>query len=293
MGKWIKDMLADGETYFSKTVMYETTDYSIFKTLDGNRYIDERQINKIIKSIQNGGDLRRPITVNEKGEIIEGQHTLKARERLRLPIYFYIVPSANLDSCVAINASLTNWKMIDYVRSYAMTNQEYVKLLNFCIKNNISPSFACEIIHGSYGCGGSTTKASKSANIKGGTFSATDKEYEIAQKCLDGAGDIFNSLNCKGKIGSAFRRAVYLMMSNEKYDHKKMLRKCKAYKKEFRLMHRVSDILKEFTEVYKTNKEIVHFEDNPQIRAAAARSYDQAPKNIEILEKIKEERRKS
>ena len=273
MGKWIKDVFSDGRVFCSKMIMYETSDYSIFNNLNGNRYIAEINVNKIIRSIKNGGDLKRPITVNSEGEVIEGQHTLEARKRLGLPIYFYIVPKADLKSCISINTSLSNWNMLDYARSYAKDNPEYKKLLDFCLKNNITPGFACNLIHGNCNSGFNVRK-NQSSNIKGGSFSATDKEYEIAQKCLDGATELYELLHCRGRMSSTFRRAVFIMMMNDKYDHKKMVKRCKAYKKEFRLMHKVSDILKEFTEVYKTSKEIVHFEDVPNVRAAANRKYD-------------------
>ena len=271
---WLKQNFAEGLIIISKTIMYETNDYSIFKTLDGNRYINEKIVRKIMRSIQEGKDLRCPVTVNEFGEVIDGQHTLEARKRLKKPIYFYIVPNADLKSCIAINSSSSNWNLNDYMNSYSVNLDEYKKLKEFCIKNKVSAGFVNSIIHGSLGA--SSEKTAKSADIKGGTYKATDKDYEIAQMVIDHSNEIFMLLNCTGKPNTTFRRAVFIMMSNDAYDHKTMIRQCKKYKDPFKLMRKVSDILIELSKVYSTTKKPVHFEDYQSVKKVSKRDYSQS-----------------
>ena len=71
-----------------KTVghIFETTDYDIFKRLEGNRADIERRAKKVIKSIKAVGQIKAPIIVNERFEIIDGQARAEAFRRLGLPI---------------------------------------------------------------------------------------------------------------------------------------------------------------------------------------------------------------
>ena len=49
--------------------IYETTDYSAFRSLCGNRFVDHSDM--IVDSIKSVGLLMSPVTVNEKYEIID------------------------------------------------------------------------------------------------------------------------------------------------------------------------------------------------------------------------------
>ena len=60
----------------SDKVIYETTDYDMFKQLLGNR--DPRQEKAVIDSINKVGYLFDPILCNENYEIIDGQNRLEA-----------------------------------------------------------------------------------------------------------------------------------------------------------------------------------------------------------------------
>lgn len=110
--------------------VYETTDYSAFKRLKGNRKVSKARIRKIMESIADGYVLN-PIVVNENKEIIDGQGRLEAERELGLPVHYVIVEGAGLDDCVRMNISGTNWTTEDYVNSYAEQGiWEYVQLLD-------------------------------------------------------------------------------------------------------------------------------------------------------------------
>lgn len=55
------------------TTIYETYDYSLFNLIGGNRLINVLNYKKLMKSIDEK-QLLIPILVNEKMEIIDGQH---------------------------------------------------------------------------------------------------------------------------------------------------------------------------------------------------------------------------
>lgn len=68
--------------------MEKTKNYSLFKKYAKNRDIDGRHVEKLIASIKTANLLDcEPILVNEKMEVIDGQHRLEAAKSLNLDIY--------------------------------------------------------------------------------------------------------------------------------------------------------------------------------------------------------------
>ncbi len=110
-------------------IVQRTTDYSIFKTLKGNRDVGRPRVRKIINSIEKVGYIMNPIIVNERMEVIDGQGRLEALKELRLPVYYLIVPKAGIAECVSMNINQEQWSALDYIKSYAERgNPEYALL---------------------------------------------------------------------------------------------------------------------------------------------------------------------
>lgn len=106
-----------------------TNDYSIFKTLEGNRAVNDKRVKKIIESIQRVGWIHCPIIVNDKMEIIDGQGRLEALRRLGMPVEYMVVPGTTIDDCRAMNDTATTWVSREFVESFATTgNKSYQRL---------------------------------------------------------------------------------------------------------------------------------------------------------------------
>jgi ParB-like chromosome segregation protein Spo0J len=73
-------------------------DYSSFKRIDGNRTINKAQVKKLYDSFNENPGLASavPIVVNDKMEIIDGQHRFESLKKLNLPIYYYEVEGLKL-----------------------------------------------------------------------------------------------------------------------------------------------------------------------------------------------------
>jgi len=82
--------------------VYETNDYSQFKKLKGNRDVTEEHVQMLMKSFKQG-DVKKPIVVNEKMEIIDGQARLEVKKRLGLPVQFVIAEGATIDDVRRMN----------------------------------------------------------------------------------------------------------------------------------------------------------------------------------------------
>lgn len=98
--------------------MYETTCYSRFRFIDGNRPIDHAK--KIIESIKEIGVLWQPVLVNERFEIIDGQGRFFALKTLGRPIIYIVQPGLGIKHVRYLNKNATIWKVKDYVHSYAV-----------------------------------------------------------------------------------------------------------------------------------------------------------------------------
>lgn len=119
----------------SSMTMKVTRNYSLFKTLEGNREVLSIRKKKIKSSIDTIGYIPSPIIVNEKMEIIDGQGRFEALKELAKPIYYIVVPGLTLEHCIAMNISNTNWTLNDYIKSYAAQgNVNYINLLGLIEK---------------------------------------------------------------------------------------------------------------------------------------------------------------
>lgn len=163
----------------SSTKIYTTTDYKKFRKAFGNRDVNGRHVDDIVKSIEKHGYIETPIICNEKLEIIDGQHTFEAVKRLGLPVSYVVKDGLTVSDCRTINSLRSNWTSSDYVESYAATgNRNYILLKKLTEKTGFSAPLIVAILSGSLTIAGGVT----SAKIKDGEIKITGEEYE---KILD------------------------------------------------------------------------------------------------------------
>lgn len=161
------------------TSVFETSDYDKFKFMLGNRNINLSSVKKIEESISQNGFKMCPILVNEKFEIVDGQHRFNALKDLGLPIYYIIENGLNIEDCKNLNINTKNWSLDDYVRGYAdLGYAEYVKLIKMTKELKISFSCGVCLLAGvDYSGGVQITNMAKSGNLK--IFYSLNKAKEI------------------------------------------------------------------------------------------------------------------
>jgi hypothetical protein len=116
--------------------VYKTNDLSIFNQIEGNRPPNPQHIRRLSQSIKDNGLLCNPILVNEKFEVIDGQHRLLAAKEAKSEIYFVILKGYELQEVHALNLNQKNWTHRDFMNGYAeMGIESYVKLREFSKKN--------------------------------------------------------------------------------------------------------------------------------------------------------------
>lgn len=174
--------------------VYRTTDYSMFKRLTGNRDVSDRA-KKIIDSIESVGYVMSPLLVNENREIIDGQGRLEALKTLELPVDFIVQSGIGYDECVAMNIGQTNWKLEDYIHSYAEkgnTSYLYVSQLLRGYKKYFQVRPVCSIAAGNYG-------QVDTKMIREGRLKCDQKLYDEAVRFFEKTKEVMAVLKGFGK----------------------------------------------------------------------------------------------
>ena len=176
--------------------VYVTKDYSIFKRLIGNRDIPESRISKIVESIQTIGWVHNPIIVNEKMEVIDGQGRLTALQRLKMPIEYIIAEGAGNKECIYMNMNMVNWKLPDFIKSYAeQGNENYQRLLSLMQRYaNGNLDIISTAVY--------RLSKSKHRDIKQGTLQLTEDQYRAAIPRLEYIKPILEEIDDKKLPGS-------------------------------------------------------------------------------------------
>ena len=117
-------MFNDNITIFGNIMV--TENYDMFKKIGGNRKINKSNYAKIVKSMKEE-QLIIPIVVNEKYEIIDGQHRYTACKDLGKPIYFYMVRGYGLEQVKRANIASSNWKKENYLDMFVAEGNETYK----------------------------------------------------------------------------------------------------------------------------------------------------------------------
>ena len=254
----------------SNVQVYCTTDYSVFKHLEGNRMIMDKRVGAIMDSIEKIGQKKVPILVNADMEVIDGQGRLEAFQRMGLPVYFIVDPKAGIEDCIAMNVNMQNWKLDDYILSYATTNnpnkEDYKKLID--VLGDFSNDFPISLIVSV--AGGVTTDGIRSGDFK---FVRTAEETREILSYLKQFVPVF-------KTCSLYYWAVYnITYKFDIVDKDELLRKVQMYQAEIIPVHNqrtAMDILEEVFNKKKSKKVSIKTEylnKNGMARAFYHRDY--------------------
>ena len=85
-------------------VLYEKN-YTKFTLFDNNREINETHVEELIASMRKSGQLM-PVVVTPEKEVIDGQHRLKACEKLGIPVSYVVNSSGNSKQIAVMNSRL-------------------------------------------------------------------------------------------------------------------------------------------------------------------------------------------
>jgi len=233
--------------------IYETTNYSDFKTMVGNRAVKDDRVNKIVESINKVGYVLSPILVNEKMEVIDGQGRLSALERLRLPVHYMIQDGVGIEECRQMNIHQSNWTNYDYVTSYAIRgNDNYRRLQSLLDTFDVLPVHivvASAVDRIGVACGRLTGK------LRAGKLEISEQDYERARWELGYAKQMQQVAKTIGGNKEPFYKAVIYAYKNLDCDGRNVMEMViRQHAYDFPSLTKPVDYLKRFDAYY--NKEV-------------------------------------
>ena len=104
----------------------ETTDYAVFISPAHQREKNDSNVRGIMQSIREHGvisavSVRPSVEKPGKYEVYDGQHTITACKRLKVPVVYNCFTDVSNKAMIALNGKSRKWKMKDYLR-YGVTD---------------------------------------------------------------------------------------------------------------------------------------------------------------------------
>ncbi len=225
--------------------MEKTTDYDRFKMITSNREINEKHLRSMVRNIRENNLLYlNPIVVNEKMEVIDGQHRLEAAKVLKVPVY-YIIGSVTEKDISILNKTSRNWQIMDYINYWTIKKKPGFCLLSKFLSEhrnfNIS---ACLVIL-------SPTGSRETDNIRNGTFDNLNyAQAELIAKAIDQLSNHYDFVNDRSFV-SAFRK----VWDHEAFDFEYLERKLKdGLSRRFVKCRTINEYLDMIGEIYNTDR---------------------------------------
>ena len=203
----------------NKDIIYCTSNYDLFKHLEGNRDVKNPRKNKIVNSIKERGYLNNPIIVNENMEIIDGQGRLEALKELNLPVRYVFAEGAGIEDCILLNVNKANWSTADYVNCYSDIGDENYK--NFKLLKAQFPKLSYEELFGVV-ANKITSHGGVARTIKTGDLICSADHVKKARDTLSWLTDLdITILNIHGS-NRVIRTALAWIITNTKVNRKRL-----------------------------------------------------------------------
>lgn len=230
----------------SEIVVYKTKNLGIFKIDLRNRPVNEKRAAAIATQILNGNNLlsKYPISVNERLEIIDGQHRDRAAEIAQLEnpdieLYFTIDADMTIDKAVSALHHTKNWNNADEINRWArIGNEDYIALQKFWKEHDWMT-----ITHVIRLC---SSRNYKPETFKNGLYKADRMLF--AQIVAQMAQDFQPYLEAWKSI--TFIGALMQLASDPNYSHRRMMDKMQYQSGKLRPQTTVDFYLENFTEIY-------------------------------------------
>lgn len=193
-------------------------DYSVFKPWRYNRHVQEAHVKHLMAAIKkrNMSD-HFPVLVNERMEIVDGQHRFEALKRLELPIVYKVMPDSKIDDLHLINANVKTWSSGDYVHFYAKRGRkDYIRLGQDLREHKVTLAILEQIFKARF----------FKDNLASGNFQYPE-EYSVKVTAFFQELEIFNRYSFYKHL--RFVRAYAELRGHENYDPDQMQHQVKTY----------------------------------------------------------------
>ena len=169
-----------------------------------------------------------------------------------VPIAFYVINGLTIDDCIAMNISASNWKMIDYISSYADRGlKSYILTEKFL---SISPYTINPSMWALVG----TDASNISDKIQNGELDVSEKSYERGLNILEfwkRFDDIYTNRKTEFLVALGY---CYLIQA---VDNETLVRKIHLRPRDFQAIANVTDAIDVIEDAYNVRtREHVYIE---------------------------------
>lgn len=188
--------------------------------LGSNRPLDQRHVNKLISTIKTDNQLHvRPITINTRREIIDGQHRVAAALELNLDKVPCFVVLAGVESAQTINQNTKNWDSKHFAHYWAKQGKaDYKEFIDFCSLTGLGQSVAINLLSGI----GMQSGGRPINNFKAGLFKVKNIEY--VYRFMDKL-EVFKKWLGAAYHDRSFISAMWRIYNHPLYNHERMIHK--------------------------------------------------------------------
>ena len=232
-------------------VIYFTKDYSMFKTVKGNRAIDKGHVARLKREIQKK-DLNLPIFINENDEVVDGQHTLQARRELGKEVPYIRGPFEYEFDVSVMNENRKNWCITDYLQFHIENGKKEYQIVKSMIRQYSLP-LECVLFlaSGGYSVWRQTRTAFKNGKFKIATL----------QRCNEIGADLMymkNHFNIK--LTRAFVTAYAVCKEHPEFRWERFKTALKSKSALLLRGTNTEDFVRVFEKIYNGNAKLkVHF----------------------------------
>jgi hypothetical protein len=233
-----------------------TTDYDAFQRITGNRIVRPAHVKKLKLAIEQDPETIKynPILVNEKMQIIDGQHRYQACQLLDLPIYYVMVEGLKLEEVQKFNSVAKQWQPMDYAQAFAeLGNQNYQYYLDIK-RSDLSVNHDSLLRYLALGEPITGTSFTEGRLVVPDYNRSVELLYQLHE-----VGTYYERFNIR-----SFALAFLKLAQDERYDHKRMIASMKEYASLIEDYSKESDYFKALNKVYnwrRNEKNKVYFGD--------------------------------
>lgn len=211
---------ADIEARTPTNQIFETTDHDQFRMTICNRKISPFQVAKLKASIRKQNLLHlRPILVNNRMEVVDGQHRLVAAKQLGLPVFYQFDSGHSIETLELLNSANKTWASTDWLEHWCGRGvADYIRLREFCVEHRVNIAVA-KVYDGSF------TRADDLAHnceaLKNGTFKFNPSEKDLKRlRCAIAVAETAPSAMEASRIlkNQSFHIAVAEVLKYSDYD---------------------------------------------------------------------------
>jgi disulfide oxidoreductase YuzD len=169
-------------------VLYEKN-YTKFTLFDNNREINETHVADLIASMKKSGQLM-PVVVTQNMEVVDGQHRLKACEKLGVPVSYVVNYAGSSKQIAVMNNTQKGWKNRDFLKHFSHRSHhncsEYKKVQKFFEEYKLPFTVGIALLADRSPNMENTKRRGPLPSFRDGTFKITnlDKAKQIAERLI-------------------------------------------------------------------------------------------------------------